>query len=263
MSEQRVAVITGGARGIGHACAERLAADGYSLALIDIEAEALAEAVERFRRGGATCVGIRADVSSELDVEAARDCVDQELGRVDVLLNIAGRGAVGRALELTLDSWNTVISSSLTGTFLCSKAFGGVMAEREGGVVVNMSSIMAFRLLPGRAAYAAAKAGIIALTKVTAGEWARFGIRVNAIAPGYIETEMTQVAIDYGVHVPAAIEDRTPQRRMGRPEEVASAVAYLVSDEASFLTGHVLVLDGGYSAFGAWWTTSEDVPGLS
>jgi NAD(P)-dependent dehydrogenase (short-subunit alcohol dehydrogenase family) len=136
------------------------------------------------------------------------------------------------------------------------------MAESGGGAIVNMASIMAFRLLPGRAAYAAAKAGIIALTKVTASEWAAHGIRVNAIAPGYVDTEMTRVAVEYGVHVPDAIGERTPLGRMGTPAEIAAVISFLVSDDASFVTGEVLVADGGYSAFGAWWPASGPVPGL-
>lgn len=262
MSNQSVAVVTGGARGLGRAIAARLAADGLALALLDVNDQQLSCTVDEFRRRGTHCLGLQADVASEAEIIDARASILEEFGRIDVLVNNAGIGAACEVLDMPVDQWDAVIDTCLKGTFVCSKTFAAAMIENSGGSIVNISSIMAFRLLPSRAAYAAAKAAIIAFTKVTAGEWARHNVRVNAVAPGYTDTEAVRTAVALGIHVPDAIAERTPMRRMGTAEEVAGAVSFLTSSDASFITGEVLVVDGGYSAFGAWWPASAEPPGL-
>jgi NAD(P)-dependent dehydrogenase (short-subunit alcohol dehydrogenase family) len=247
----RVCLITGGARGIGAAIAERFATEGAAVAILDLDGET---AVETAGRLGGT--GHRCDVSSRSSVEAAVSEVLARHGRIDVLVNNAGIGLAGPSETFSDDAWNTSIGVMQTGVFLCSQVAGRHMLERGRGVIVNISSINAWEAFPMRLAYCAAKAAVVAMTEVLAIEWADRGIRVNAVAPGVTRTALMQKGIDDGVIDVDAYLARTPMHRFGEPDEIARAVLYLASDEdSSFVTGTTLCADGGWSAMG--WVSGK------
>lgn len=249
----RVCVITGGARGLGRACARALAAEGARVALLDVDGDAAAATAQTFADEDLTAVGLGCDVRDAAAITAAFDRVDEELGPVEVLVNNAGLGAVRRTEELSEAEWDNVLDTCLKGTFLCSQAAARRMIPRRRGVIVNMASIMGFASMPTRAAYCSAKAGVIAFTKVTAGEWARHGLRVNAVAPGTVETDAIRDAIEKGLMDPERYVAWVPAGRLGAADEVANAVVYLASEGAAYVTGHTLVVDGGFSAYDAYW----------
>jgi NAD(P)-dependent dehydrogenase (short-subunit alcohol dehydrogenase family) len=247
----RVAVVTGGARGIGEAIATRFVAEGATVAILDLDGLAAAETAGRLGGTGHQC-----DVRSRSSVDAAVDAVLTEHGRIDVLVNNAGVGLAGPSETFSDEDWHTSIGIMQTGVFLCSQVVGRHMLERRHGVIVNISSINAWEAFPMRLAYCAAKAAVVAMTEVLAIEWADRGIRVNAVAPGVTRTALVQKGIDDGVIDVPAYTARTPLHRLGEPDEIARAVLFLASDEdASFITGTTLRADGGWSAMG--WIVSQ------
>jgi NAD(P)-dependent dehydrogenase (short-subunit alcohol dehydrogenase family) len=242
----RVAIITGGARGIGEAIATRFAAEGATVAILDLDGPAAAETARRLGGTGHAC-----DVSSRASVDAAVAEVLAAHGRIDVLVNNAGIGLAGPSETFSDEDWNTSIGTMQTGVFLCSQVVGRHMLERRHGTIVNISSINAWEAFPLRLAYCAAKAAVVAMTEVLAIEWADRGIRVNAVAPGVTGTALVQKGVDDGVIDVVAYHARTPMHRFGEPDEIARAVLYLASDEdSSFVTGTTLRVDGGWSAMG-------------
>ena len=248
----RVAVVTGGARGIGEAIATRFAAEGATVAILDLDGTAAAETAGRLAGTGHAC-----DVSSRASVEAAVAEVLAAHGQIDVLVNNAGIGLAGPSESFTDDAWNTSIGVMQTGVFLCSQVVGRHMLDRGRGTIVNISSINAWAAFPMRLAYCAAKAAVVAMTEVLAIEWADRGIRVNAVAPGVTRTALVQKGIDDGVIDVAAYRARTPMHRFGEPDEIARAVLYLACDEdSSFVTGTTLCADGGWTAMG-WVSASS------
>ena len=244
---QRVAVVTGGAKGLGLADAERFAAAGYAVVVADLDGDAASAAAQRL---GGGAVGAAVDVRDPAGVEALFARVDAELGRLDVLVNNAGISHPEPTVELTEERWQRMIDIHLGGTFRCSKAAHPLLARR-GGAIVNVSSIAAILGAGKRAAYSAAKGGIAALTRDLAMEWAADGIRVNAVAPGVIETEILTENIERGMLDPGVFDARIPLGRMGRPEEIAETVFFL-ADTATYVTGQVIVVDGGFTVSFAW-----------
>ncbi|MBS0353779.1 MAG: SDR family oxidoreductase [Proteobacteria bacterium] len=246
---QRVAIVTGAADGIGWATARALAADGCRVALVDLREEHVRQRAEEL---GSDHRGYRADVSVEADVEAVLQAVIGHFGRVDVLVNNAGVGdQTVPTLEQSVEGFDRVLGINLRGSFLFSRAAAKAMVEQGGGAIVNLASIAAVAGIPGRNAYGAAKAGVAAMTRSMACEWARRGVRVNAVAPGYVRTALIDDLERRGAFDTAAIEARTPLGRMARPEEIAEAIAFLASPRASYVTGATLHADGGWLAFGA------------
>jgi NAD(P)-dependent dehydrogenase (short-subunit alcohol dehydrogenase family) len=242
----RVAVVTGGARGIGEAIATRFAAEGATVAILDLDGPAAAQTAGRLGGTGHAC-----DVSSRVSVEAATAEVLAAHGRIDVLVNNAGVALAGPSETFSDQDWQASIGIMQTGVFLCSQVVGRHMLERRHGTIVNISSINAWEAFPLRLAYCAAKAAVVAMTEVLAIEWADRGIRVNAVAPGVTRTALVQKGIDEGVIDVAAYRARTPMHRFGEPDEIARAVLYLACDEdSSFVTGTTLCADGGWSAMG-------------
>jgi NAD(P)-dependent dehydrogenase (short-subunit alcohol dehydrogenase family) len=252
--EGRVCVVTGAGQGIGRACALALAELGTELVLLDLNPDSAASTAREVEARGAGAVAFECDVGDSESVALAFAAARERCGHFDVLVNNAGRGGGARTEELAESEWDAIVDSCLKGTFLCTQQAARSMLEGgRGGVIVNISSMLGVMPMPTRAAYSAAKAGVIAFTKVVAAEWAREGIRVNAVAPGYIRTEAIAAAIEGGLLDEERITEWTPSGRFGKPEEVGAAVRFLASEDASLATGETLVLDGGYTTYGAWW----------
>jgi len=244
--QDKVCVITGGARGIGEAIANRFAAEGATLALWDLDGAAATETAARFGGTGHAC-----DVQSRADVERAHAETIAAHGRVDVLVNNAGVALAGPSETFSDADWDASIGVMQTGVFLVSQVVGNGMLERRSGSIVNISSINAWAAFPMRLAYCAAKAAVVAMTEVLAIEWADRGVRVNAVAPGVTRTALVQKGIDEGVIDVDRYIARTPLHRFGEPDEIARAVLYLANEEdGAFVTGTTLRIDGGWSAQG-------------
>jgi NAD(P)-dependent dehydrogenase (short-subunit alcohol dehydrogenase family) len=242
----KVCVVTGGARGIGAAIAYRLGVEGCKVAILDIDREAGEYRVNEFRSKGIDAIYIYADVSNEEHVKNAMDLVYQKFKAINVLVNNAGIGSSGKSLEeQTFDEWRRVIDVNLTGAWLCAKYAVKYMKIGK-GVIVNIASTRAFQSEPNTEPYSASKGGLIALTHSLAISLAKYGIRVIAISPGWVDTSEWQVPprksqltpLDHSWH---------PAGRVGKPEDIAALVAFLASDEASWITGVNIVIDGGVS----------------
>ncbi len=247
----KVCVVTGGAQGIGYAIAEQYAREGGRLAILDLNAAAAEASASELRRRGTDAVGIRCDVAERESVFAAADRVVGELGPSDVLVNNAGVALMGPSLDFPEEDWRRSFDVMATGVFFCCQAFGRQMVDSGGGAIVNIASMNAHVAFPMRLAYNAAKAAVVQMTEVLAIEWAEHGVRVNSIGPGVTRTELVDKAIREGFVNEKAYVERTPMKRLGRPEEIAKAALFLASEEdSSFVTGHFLVVDGGWTAFG-------------
>jgi NAD(P)-dependent dehydrogenase (short-subunit alcohol dehydrogenase family) len=247
VNDQRTAVVTGGASGIGLAIAERLAADGHAVAVLDRNAEAGEQAAEKIAASGGTAIGVQVDVSDPASIDAGVAAVRERLGPVLVLVNNAGVDTFGSFRKVTLDEWNRTLTVNLTGTFLCCQAIVPDMIDAEWGRIVNISSSSAQGGQAYMTPYVASKAGVIGFTKALALELGPKGITVNTIPPGFIDTPMLRAAEEKGrlgesVEYHASV---TPVRRAGRPEDIAAACAFLVRDEASYITGQVIGVNGG------------------
>jgi 3-oxoacyl-[acyl-carrier protein] reductase len=240
--EDRVALVTGGARGIGRAIALRLAEDGAKVAIVDLADNGTDTAREVEQATGRATTFVKADISKEAEVKAAVAAVEAALGPVDILVNNAGITRDNLAVLMSESDWDAVLTVNLKGAFLMSKAVLRGMIKRRQGSIVSISSVVARRGNAGQTNYSAAKAGLIGLTKSLAKEVASRNVRVNAVAPGYIETEMT-AALDEKAR--NALISQIPLGRIGSPDAVADAVAYLAGESASFVTGVVLPVDGG------------------
>ncbi len=250
---QGVAIVTGGADGIGWATAQKLVEAGMRVALLDLRVEL---AVARASELGAAHLGLACDVCAPARVETAVQAVVARFGRIDVLVNNAGIGdQTGPTVEQNIGAFDRVLAVNLRGTFLMSQAVARVMLQAPAGLVrgaiVNLGSIASSTGLPARNAYSAAKAGIVGMTRAMASEWARVGIRVNAVAPGYVRTALVAELERKGALDARAIAHRTPLGRMAEPAEIAEVIAFLASPKASYITGVMLPVDGGWTAFGA------------
>lgn len=240
--ERRTALVTGASRGIGKACAETLAAAGYRLGLASRRREALDEVAAGLHKAGAQAFVVELDLASEESVRDAFARATKEFGRIDVLVNNAGVTKDGLAVRMKRTDWEMVLDTNLSGAFFAiQQVLPGMMRERWGRIV-NISSVVGEMGNPGQANYVASKAGLIGLTKSLAQELGSRNITVNAVAPGFIETDMTH---GLTLELKQKMIDQTPLRRIGTPQDVAAAVKFLVSDEASFITGHVLDVNGG------------------
>lgn len=242
----KVAVVTGGSAGIGRATALGFAASGARVVVADVQDEAGAETVSLIAANGGEAVYQHCDVANEDEVRAMVARAKSEYGRLDFAFNNAGVNDIARD-EYDRDVWEWAIGINLTGVMLCMKAEAEAMLEQGGGAIVNTASINGLIGNPAQPAYTASKHGVVGLSRHAALRWAEQGIRVNAICPGVIETAMTEILVKTP-ELNAVIDAMTPMKRIGQPEEVASAVLWLCSDQASFVTGHPLVVDGGATA---------------
>jgi 3-oxoacyl-[acyl-carrier protein] reductase len=247
----RVAVVTGAGRGIGAAEAIKMAEEGASVAVLDLSAEAGQDTVAAIKKAGGEAVAIACDVSSAKQVGAAFEEVANRFGRIDILVNNAGLLRDNLLFKMSEDDWDKVLDVHLKGSFLCSQAVQQYMVEQEYGRIIMTSSIVALGN-KGQVNYSAAKAGLQAMARTLALELGRFNVTVNAVAPGWIETEMTKEAAE---RVGITMEDmkerfakNIPLRRFGKPEDVANVVAFLASDEASYISGETIYVAGGPSS---------------
>lgn len=240
----KVTVITGGAGGIGQAVAERLTRENQTVVILDVNGDAGARVVAQFQERGAKLSFLRVDVSQETEVQSSFDRIKGEQGRIDVLVNVAGGSVHRHPLdEFPLDHWQAVLDANLTSTFLCCRAVTPLMKSQKSGAIVNISSDIAFSGDAGRSAYAAAKAGVLGLTRSLALELAASGIRVNAVAPGRIAT--ARVRANYTDAEWETAAKRIPMGHAGAPEDVAEAVAYLAGAGAKHMTGQTIHVNGG------------------
>jgi NAD(P)-dependent dehydrogenase (short-subunit alcohol dehydrogenase family) len=243
----KIALVTGAARGIGLAVAQRFLADGWKVTMLDIQRELLEQSVAAIGRPDDTLL-LHCDVSDSAAVKAAFDTAYTHFGRLDALVNNAGIAIFKPLLETTDADWHEVLSVNLHGPFYCTKAAAPLMREHGGGAIVNITSISALRASTLRTAYGTSKAALAHLTKQFAVELATLGIRVNAVAPGPVDTAMAKK-----VHTPAIradYHDTIPLNRYGHESELAEAVFFLCSDKASYITGQMLAVDGGFEATG-------------
>lgn len=238
-----MAVVTGAAQGIGRRVAETLAAEGYVLALLD----------RRPVTGGPNALTWAGDVSAEADVTAFGEAVIERFGRVDVLVNNAGIAFITPLEDTTLEEWRRVVDVNLTGPFLLCREFGRRMLAGGEGAIVNIASVAGLRGVADRAAYNASKHGLIGLTRTLAAEWGGRGVRVNAVCPGWVKTEMDDASQAGGAYGDADITDHVPMGRFAAPEDIAQAVAFLADPTRSgFVNGATLSVDGGWHADGSW-----------
>lgn len=240
--EGRVAVVTGGAKGIGRAIGRVLAAGGAKVVLSGRDESALDEACAEVKAQGGEAVAARADVSVEADADALCEKTLQAFGKAEILINNAGVTRDGLLLRMSDQDWDQVLGTNLKGAFHCIRAFARPMVRQRWGRIVNVSSVIGLIGNAGQANYAASKAGLLGLTKAVAKELASRHITVNAVAPGFIETAMTGALTD---KVREGLLAQIPLGRLGSPEDVAHAVAFLCTEEAGYVTGQVLTVDGG------------------
>jgi len=248
VTESRTAIVTGAARGIGAAVSKRLAAEGHKVAVIDLDESSCAATVDAITEAGGTALGVGADVSNEEHVAAALERITAELGAPTILVNNAGIIRDNMLFKMTVDDWDAVMNVHLRGAFLMSKAAQRHMTEAGFGRIVNLSSTSALGNR-GQANYSAAKAGMQGFTKTLAIELGKFGVTANAIAPGFIQTDMTaataermKIPFDDFIKYNA---DQIPVARVGQPEDIAHTVSFLVSEGAGFVSGQVIYVAGG------------------
>lgn len=240
--EGKVAIVTGGAQGIGRAIAEALARDGADIVVADLDPGRSQEAVAAVQQLGRRALNVKVNVADFNDVKAMADHVMKEWGKIDILVNNAGITRDGLLLRMKEEDWNLVMQVNLNGTFHCTKVVLQPMTKARYGRIVNIASIVGVMGNAGQANYAASKAAVIGFTKTVAREYAGRAVTVNAVAPGFIDTAMTQ---GLSPDVKETLQKQIPLGRLGQPSDIAAAVRFLVSDEASYITGHVLHVNGG------------------
>ena len=240
----RVVLVTGASGGLGAHFARVLARSGAQVAVAARRLESCETLCEAIRSESGHASPVRLDVADAASVTAAIAAVVARFGKLDVLVNNAGIATTTAALDLAEEDWDAVLDTNLKGAFLCAQGAARVMKDAGGGAIVNVASILASRVAGGVAAYAASKAALVQLTKALALEWARYGIRVNALCPGYIETDINRGFFATGAG--EAMVKRIPQRRIGRPEDLDGPLLLLASDASRYMTGAVVAVDGGH-----------------
>lgn len=249
-----VALVTGGASGLGLAAVQKFAAEGASVVVADLDLDAARRTAAEL---STPALAVAVDVTSDESVEAMAEAAAGEYGRIDILVTSAGLTEVGPAAEIPRASWDKVTGVLMTGTFLCCQAVGRHMIQQHKGAIVTIGSIASVNAYPGRVSYCSAKAAVAMMTRVLALEWAQYGVRVNCVGPAHVNTPLVQRQVRQGQVDLAPVIDRIPLGRIGEPEDVADAIAFLASDDARFITGELLMVDGGYTAFGYFGSAAK------
>lgn len=244
------ALITGSQRGLGWAIAETYAKAGAKVMIQDLDGKGADEAAARLRRANLDAQSIGGSVTSVEDIAAMFRKMDELWGGIDILVNNAGVSQNKPTLQMTVEDWDRTMDVNLRGVFLCAVEAGRRMVAQKSGVIINMSSIWGLVAGPTRVGYCVSKAGVAQMTKALATEWAADGVRVNAIAPGYTETKMLRDVIDAGRVDEKAILRRTPMGRLAEPQEMADMALFLASPQAKYITGQIMAVDGGWTAYG-------------
>jgi 3-oxoacyl-[acyl-carrier protein] reductase len=245
----KIVLVTGSGNGIGRAIASAFVREGANVIIVDINAEAAKETAHEFVQQGGKAIWYKCDVSLATEVKELFQKIEREVGEIDILVNNVGTTIRKPIIDFTEHEWDLVFNTNVKSTFMFSKEAGRSMLKRRSGCVVNISSIHGLGGISKRLPYSASKTAVESLTKTMACEWALDGVRVNCVSPGYILTKGMKAAIEQGVLNGEDILRRTPQARLGAPEDIAEAVLFLCSDRASFITGTVLHVDGGYAAY--------------
>lgn len=251
MMDSRVAVVTGAASGIGRGCALRMARDGYRVALVDIDADGGRRVTDRMREEGAEAFFLDVDVGEPDAFEVIVSAVEDRWGVLHVLVNNAGLDYNEPLSQMTVEAWDRCVAVDLRSVAFSAQAASGLMQRSGGGSIINIASVMAWYTFPNYSAYTASKAGLIGLTRTLALELGPLGIRVNAIAPGFIDTgawERVLATLDNPEEFATSVSGLHPLGRRGNPADIAAAVAFLAGEDASFITGHTLVVDGGLTS---------------
>ncbi len=252
MAEQRVALVVGGARGIGGATSQAFAESGHAVAIADMDGEEAALLARRLDPAGQRTLAVAADVTVRDSVDAMVTAVMERFGRLDAMVDCAGIIDPHPSADVTDDAWQRLLAVHVDGTFRCARAAYPALVASGGGTIVSIASVAAHVGIPGRLSYTAAKGAIEAMTRTLAVEWAPDGIRVNAVAPGYTSTELIQRAIGSGRLDPATVISRTPMGQFAEPSEIASVILFLSTPASSFITGQSIVADGGLIVSASW-----------
>ena len=249
--ENKTAIVTGAARGLGKAMAKGLAEAGANIVIPDINYKGAEETAAEIAELGIETLPLETDVTDEDAVAEMVKETQKRFDNIDILVNNAGIVVHEPAEEMSKKDWEEVIDVNLTGVFLCSKAAANNMKENDGGSIINIASMSGYivNYPQPQISYNTSKAGVIQMTKSQAAEWAEYNIRANAIAPGYMKTDMTKEYVDNNPDVKEHWIDPIPMKRMGKPEELKGTVVYLASESSSYMTGHTLVIDGGYTVY--------------
>lgn len=248
---EKVAVVTGASRGIGRAIAKALADEGAIVACLATRKENNEPVIQEITKAGGRAAGFGCRVETAADVEATFGAIKTELGAIDILVNNAGVSKPVPLLKMSEDNWDLHMDVNAKSVFLCSKSAIQQMKDSgNGGSVINIGSIVGENAIPETLGYCASKATINHMTRVMAVECAKYKVRVNCVSPGYVRTELIEELVADGRLALSAIEKRTPQRRMGELDDIAKAIIYVASEDAGFMTGSILTIDGGWSAYG-------------
>lgn len=248
--KDKVALVTGASRGIGKAIALALAEEGADVAInYSRSAKAADEVAREIKTLGRRAITVQADVADKLSADEMVKKVVTDFGKIDILVNNAGMSVVGSSATLEEERWRKGIDVMLNGAFFCSQAAGKEMIKQKSGKIINIASINGIGAFPERASYGSAKAGVMQLTRTLGCEWAKYSINVNAVAPGYIKTQLVKDLLAKGIYDEKELANRAPAGRLGECDEVADVVIFLASEESKYIVGQTIVIDGGWSAY--------------
>ena len=245
----KVAIITGSSRGIGLGIAKGFAKEGADVVITSRNEESLVGPAEEMRAAGVRVLPLVVEVAKPEDIERMVATTVKEFGRIDVLVNNAGMPMVAPSEELPLEKWQQTVDTNLTGSFLCAQAVGRVMLKQGSGSIINIASLTSYLGFPMRTAYSVTKSAVLGLTRTLSSEWAPKGIRVNALAPGWIETDIMRGLIARGALDPQKLISRTPMGRIGTPEDLVGPAIFLATEDSAFITGQIIPVDGGWLSY--------------